>query len=427
MACPGNLAGKINILGNMQGDIGATGIDETSGNLTSGGRILVVGDLEPSAEIKFQRDIAGEISITGSIHANAGILADRHISGPVAIAGQVDGQILANANAVEDGDITGDVTVSGEFDGNICGDNLYPDECLPENIDIQSFGQDWTVCDQAGCICGLDPPALPSSEGPLAGESYAKNRYISLASANPGQMTAIRVTLIDCAPFPEAEGDQWWLGEPEVFCENSGKVEPPCPEVPVLPNQFMGAKLQCTPYYMDWHGVCEQDLCVGGLKEGESCGTDEDCRGVVHAYGVGTVPSAWTAGQLDPTTYAIQAIHEGCSVGIEDNFSAPLEITMARWGDIVTNCVTCPCGAPDGVLGIPTDVTAVLDKFKNLGPPTIPCAAVMKVRADVDFDCPNRRVDISDVTFVYDAFRWAVEYPPNEEFQGPEGEEWPCP
>ncbi|UCC29642.1 MAG: hypothetical protein JSU86_15730, partial [Phycisphaerales bacterium] len=64
-----------------------------------------------------------------------------------------------------------------------------------------------------------------------------------------------------------------------------------------------------------------------------------------------------------------------------------------------------------GVVGIPTDVTAVLDKFKNLAPPSMPCYAVVKVRADLDWCTPNQRIDISDVTFCLDAFR-GVMYPP---------------
>jgi hypothetical protein len=72
---------------------------------------------------------------------------------------------------------------------------------------------------------------------------------------------------------------------------------------------------------------------------------------------------------------------------------------------VVKNCTTNPCGPADGIVDIPTDATAVLDKFKNLAPPTLVNAAILKIRADLGWETPNQRVDISDVTWVVDAFR----------------------
>ncbi|UCC31164.1 MAG: hypothetical protein JSU86_02585 [Phycisphaerales bacterium] len=97
-------------------------------------------------------------------------------------------------------------------------------------------------------------------------------------------------------------------------------------------------------------------------------------------------------------------------------------MTMSPWGDLIRNCTTCPCGPADGTVGIPTDVTAVLDKFKNLAPPTFPCHAVTKVRADLDWETPNQRIDISDVTFCLDAFR-GFGYPPDA-FADPQPPPW---
>ena len=58
-----------------------------------------------------------------------------------------------------------------------------------------------------------------------------------------------------------------------------------------------------------------------------------------------------------------------------------------------------------------SDVTAVLDKFRNLEPPEVVCAPVSKTRADHDWETPNQLIDISDATCCLDAFR-GVPYPP---------------
>ncbi len=108
--------------------------------------------------------------------------------------------------------------------------------------------------------------------------------------------------------------------------------------------------------------------------------------------------------------YDVQAIDCDCDFGDEANYSAPLTITTSIWGDVVRNCAVYPCGPPDGVVGIPTDVTAILDKFKNLEPPAF-SPSILKSRGDLDWNVPNRRIDISDVTFCLDAFR-GVTYPP---------------
>ncbi len=293
-----------------------------------------------------------------------------------------------------------------------CNNNFVPDACdilLGISQDANQNG----IPDECECPAP-DAPEAPPSEGLLAGEGYAKNRYISFVPANPGQMTAIRVTLTEFVnDDPEGPiGSQWWVGNPKEFCENSGKRKPPCPEVPGLPDTFMGAALQCSPYYkdyVDWHGVCEQGECVGGLKDDEPCDTHEDCLGVLHVYGQATVPSDWEgacapAGSLVPTTYEIQVVEEGCYVEVESNFSVPLEVTMSHWGDIV-GIVDEGWTPPDGCISIPNDVTAALDKFRNLGPPDLPYPAVIMARADLDLETPNQLIDISDATCVMDAFR----------------------
>ena len=215
----------------------------------------------------------------------------------------------------------------------------------------------------------------------------AKNRYLSIRPANAGGRTALRVTLTDLPEaFADFEGQKRWAGPPRELCENAGQDVPPaegCGPAPGFETLTMwAAKLQCDPYYTDW-----------------------DSLGTVHLYSDGIVPGG---------TYVVQAIHETCNETVEEDYSAPLTVTTSKWGDTVRDCTTCPCGPPEGVVNIPSDVTAGLDKFRNLGPPDTPCAAPIKARADVEPNCPDQLVNIADVTYLLDAFR-GFDYP----FDGP--------
>ncbi len=210
-----------------------------------------------------------------------------------------------------------------------------------------------------------DPPTVPAGE-----QGYAKNRYLALLPANAGDQTALRVTLTDSLLFPEATGSHWWVGPPAEVSENSGSVDP----IQGWPN-FMAARMQCTPYYADW------DAAPGS--------------GVpVHVYGPEVVPDA---------NYEVEAIHEASDIGDQESFSTPLVVPTAKWGDIVVNCSTCPCGAPNGSVDI-SDVVAVLDKFQNAN-----CAPI-KARCDLDPELVNRVISITDATRVIDAFS-GVPYP----------------
>ena len=219
------------------------------------------------------------------------------------------------------------------------------------------------------CLC---QPADALAPEPAA---FEKNRYLSFSGANSGRRTAVRVTLTDLpAPFDAFDGQIMWVGEPREISENAGTVAPP-PDP-----SFLSARLQCTPYCMDW------------------------AEGLLHVTDDEIVPGA---------VYNVQAVDCACDFANEVNYSAPLMITTSKWGDVVADCTTCPCGPPDGAVGIPTDVTAVLDKFKNLAPPGVPCAAVIKARADVEPNLPDWLVNVSDVSYVLDAFR-GFAYPPTQ-------------
>ena len=215
------------------------------------------------------------------------------------------------------------------------------------------------------CVEDRDcPPNIPC----VGGTCYVtKNRYISFVPGNPGKQTALRVTLAELPEnFDEFVGQAMWVGEPRERTENSGKLWPE--EAPGYPT-FWGARLECSWHCRDWSAV-----------------------GLLHVTDAEIVPEA---------VYHVQAIDCAADPQDEGNYTAPLVIPTGRWGDV--------CGKkgedgkwfpPDGEVIIPHDVTAVLDKFKNLDD------VLMKARSDVEPNIPEWKVNIvSDVSFVLDAFR----------------------
>ncbi len=166
-------------------------------------------------------------------------------------------------------------------------------------------------------------------------------------------------------------GSQWWVGPPRQVSEASG-------DVGATPPTFWAAPLQCTPCFADWSAYDS-----------------------VHVYDRAIVPSA---------AYAVQFIAEGCQES-EDRFSAALSIVTSKWGDAVD--VTTGVGSPDSFADF-SDISAVVDKFKNLP------GAIAKSRADMAGDVattggvPDQIIDFVDIPYAVEAFR-SIAYP----FGGP--------
>ncbi len=233
---------------------------------------------------------------------------------------------------------------------------------------MQGTGELSIACDVPSCVIATPPDSEP--------DGMDKPRYVSFTVNEAEASQAIRVSASDVPTgFEEYECTQLWVGEPREFCENAGQSFPPaggCSEAPGLPTTFVAASLQCEPFYTDWIAW-----------------------GTVHVYGDFVLPNG---------LYQIQAIAESCDMISESSYSEPLAVATSRWGDLVTDCTTTPCGPPDGLVGVPTDVTAALDKFKNLP------GAVKKVRCDLEPGMPDLTVNITDVVQVLDAFR-GFDYP----------------
>ena len=280
-------------------------------------------------------------------------------------------------------------------------------------------------------IGGFSVPQCPVASAPQAEmigtEINAKNRYVSIKAGDAGRSQAIRVRFVDLPPpfdvwnFANL-GTDFFVGEPFQVCENGGEVIVPCiagicsnppPNRPCstdvdccgaagpLPrNWFWAAPLECDPqnaHKMDWHGFCDGGTCIGGLLEGDSCATDEDCVDVVHLFHEGFVPDG---------VYDVQVVDSSCSLQAEASYSTPLRMTQGKWGDICGDGAGGACtGVADGNPEVVQDVLGLIDKFQNIN-------ALQKSRADLvpgddgTHNGPDFKVTIiGDALFALDAFQ----------------------
>ncbi len=245
-----------------------------------------------------------------------------------------------------------------------CNSNGVADACdLHEGMSEDLDGDN--APDECNC-----PAATPVQCNTI----IAKNRYLSFTGGDPGTLQAIRITFLDLpSPFEYANARTMWVAEPKEYTERSDKLLPS--EAPDFP-MFWAATLQCEPYFVDWSSY-----------------------GHVYVFDEAILPGG---------TYGIQAIDEDCVLSLEHGYSTPLLLTAGPWGDICGPCDDSAWDPPDGSVDVTTDVTAVLDKFKNAP------GAPIKARSDIEPSVPDLKVNISDAVFILDAFR-GESYP----FSGP--------
>ena len=279
----------------------------------------------------------------------------------------------------------------------ICSEANMAFELLTPEINTDPTKDDFNGnCIPDKCECPpVDPPSIPPAASHAA---QRKNRYFSIVPNNPGQLTALRVTLTASTRFPGDVGKQWWVGPPREICENSGHglAIPPsqCGPAPGIPKRTMwSSNLSCTQECRDWHSLV--DVAGNALD-------------VLHVGDPDIVTDS---------VYTIEAVDCSCDKTDKANYSAPLAWGTSRWGDISAVLpADCPRSPPEGTLSIVLDVVAVLDKFSNNS------CAVLKSRADLEPHAPDRLVNISDVLFALNAFS-GNPYP----FPGPAGCPGCCP
>lgn len=263
----------------------------------------------------------------------------------------------------------------GIFPQGITLENLDMSPCQPDRkidaddiVSVESafFGSPFPCSAPCDACMWIEPPRVEPSANP-------KNRYVSFEGGNTGERTAMRVKFANMPPpFDARSGETMWVGQPEETCENSGQgIDVPAPQdcAPVVgPSPTLwSATLQCEPYYADWTAY-----------------------GTVNVYHASIVPGG---------TYAIQTIREGCGLTYEGNYSTPLSVTQALWGDVCGPSEAGACTAPaDGVVDVTNDVLGLLAKFANT-------VALNKANADLEPATPDLKVNVAnDVLYCLDAF-----------------------
>ena len=208
------------------------------------------------------------------------------------------------------------------------------------------------------CECPT-PPSLSAEPDPMA-----KNRYLSFVADGIAERVAIRVTTVDVPAAQETlVGQRYFVGPPIQTPQAASKNDP---ADAVGRPSFVAAETRCEPYYADWSTL-----------------------GTIHVLGRGIVPGG---------TYHVQAVRETCPAAINASYSLPLALATSRWGDLVGQCSSTPCSAPDGIINVSADIVAILDKFMERD------GAVVKVRADIEPALPDRVINISDAVQALDAF-----------------------
>ena len=226
------------------------------------------------------------------------------------------------------------------------------------------------------CACPDSTPAVAETIAPGGGPAVPniKMRVLSFSAGDRQRSQAIRVTLVDLpAPFDIFNTTGLWVTALQSICENSGRFD--CPPPDFERSSFWTATLGCDPVYRDW--------------------SDTNPLHISHPL---IVPGA---------TYAVEVIDEGCDLAANIGFSQSLLMVTSIWGDLVENCSVLPCGPPDGSVDIVTDVSAIIDKFRNLP------GAPSKTRCDLEPAVLDWLINISDATFALDAFV-AKPFPFNE-------------
>lgn len=284
-----------------------------------------------------------------------------------------------------------DETCNGIADGGagISSNNIvFPGQCWL----IRVGGFEQTPVNEAGnglldvaCLAAdcfpSSPPAIefitpgpyPDQKGePGPPVAVEKVRHLAIVAGDSGKQQAMRITFDDLPnPFDVFNTTRMWASAPKEICENSGQGGSvsldDCGPHPASLKTYFVSLLDCDPFFMDWTTLPQ----------------------AVNIYGEFIVPGA---------SYSVQMIEQECLLTSEGSYSDALVISTSIWGDSVDDCTTLPCKPPDKSVDIVTDVTATLNKFQNFisGPD--------KARTDMEPALLDAEVNISDVTFVLNAF-----------------------
>lgn len=229
-----------------------------------------------------------------------------------------------------------------------------------DNCTIDSCNNGTAACDHTPVQnCGVcvavsapQPDTILNAQG--ATVVSAKNRFLSFQGGEPGRFEAVRVIFADLpSPYDVWNGQTMFVGAPRA----AGELPSKSLTDPVGPGDqtFNVATLQCTPYFAQWAPL-----------------------GVVHVWHEGVVPSRLRTGGgaiAVPASYSLQFVDENCDPNLESNYSAPLQLQNAGWGD-VTDLVDGQFVAPDQSVSV-SDMIGMLQKFAGVP------GAIIKARAEL--------------------------------------------
>lgn len=247
-----------------------------------------------------------------------------------------------------------------DIDEPVCGCDgvTYVNSCEADAVgmNIAHLG----ACNDA---CMETAPVQPDPAG------HEKNRFLSIVVGNSGISAAIRVIARDLpAPYDAYNDTVLWARSPVIVSESAGSPGPPGN---VGEGRLTAAPLSCDTadaYFIDWSPIP-----------------------LLHLYHELIVPGG---------LYEVSIIASACDMGVESNYSTPMVAKSARWGDAVGHfdMGTQQWTAPDAVVNVPSDVIAILDKFRNAA------SAPGKPRCDLEPARPDFLINIADVTRCLDAF-----------------------
>jgi hypothetical protein len=165
--------------------------------------------------------------------------------------------------------------------------------------------------------------------------------------------TAIRFIPASSVPDP----NPLWVGPPRAYPEED--TSDPS-------RTFLGAALQCEPYFRDWSTL-----------------------GTVYVFGSDVVPDA----EFDLHTI------QDCATSLQapQNFSARTRIRTGKWGDVVSLFEGDDPGAPQPDF---IDVSAIVAKF--MADPAAPIKAQAQLQPNIVF--PARPIDFKDIAADVSAF-----------------------
>ena len=248
-----------------------------------------------------------------------------------------------------------------------CNGNGVPDECdlaLGNSDDIDgSLIPD--ECEPCSVSTAPVVDTILNSQGvPVAN---VKNRFLTFTAGDPGQFQAVRLVFDELPePFSAWNGAALWVLRSSQVSEAGSSDEPLAGF-----DNFSAATLGCAPVYLDWSTI-----------------------GTVHVFHEGIRPGG---------LYTLQVVDNSCSAFTEGNYSPPLSLETAQWGDLLENLATDPPPPPEGSVTI-GDVFGTVLAFQSApGQPH-------KTRADLEPRCLDLLMNISDVLADVGAFQ-GLPYP----------------